>query len=285
MKQDVAIPSFNILSICTGIGGLDLGVKLATRNSRTVCYVEREAKVVEVLARRIEEGRLDEAPVWSDLRTFDCGRWRGLVDCVVGGYPCQPFSVMGKRRGEQDPRHLWPHVRRVTEEAGAPYLFCENVENHLSVGFFEVASELREMGYECEAILLGAAEVGAPHSRNRLFFMAYNESLDAHDGEREKRIRLKGGKQAGGLDSVLGKDKPPENPFPPGKSFEFWEEVLRRDPLSVPAFPHTDDGLSSELGGPRGKVIPQIRGLGNSVVPVAAAFAFDVLLRRIHDRV
>ena len=85
-----------------------MGIKLAVPNARTILFVERESYACEVLATRMQEGSLDCAPVWTDIRTFDGKPWRGVVDCVVGGYPCQPFSFAGKRAGENDERHLWP---------------------------------------------------------------------------------------------------------------------------------------------------------------------------------
>ena len=85
-------------------------------------------------------------PVWDDVATFDGGSWRGAVDIVTAGYPCQPFSVAGKRRGAEDPRHLWPHVARIIGEVEPPFVFLENVAHHLRLGFPEVAAGLVGMG-------------------------------------------------------------------------------------------------------------------------------------------
>lgn len=118
----------NVLSLCAGVGGLDLGVELATGGvARTVCYVEREAHAAAVLVARMEEALLAPAAVWCDLTTFDGTEWRGVVDLVVAGYPCQPFSTAGKRAGVDDPRHLWPHVARIIRECGAGLVLLENV--------------------------------------------------------------------------------------------------------------------------------------------------------------
>ena len=160
---------FRILSLCSGVGGIELGFKLAEPTARTVCYVEIEAFACEILARRMEEKRLDAAPIWTNLKTFDCLPWRGKVDCVTGGYPCQPFSVAGKKLGKDDPRHLWPDIKRLIQEIQPPICFFENVSNHLRVGFEEVANDLRQLGYQIKAGLFTAAEVGAPHKRERLF--------------------------------------------------------------------------------------------------------------------
>ena len=168
---------FRILSICSGVGGIELGFKLAEPSSRTVCYVEIEAFACEILARRMEEKRLDAAPVWTNLKTFDGKPWRGKVDCITGGYPCQPFSVAGKKLGTNDPRHLWPDIKRLITEIEPPICFFENVSNHLRVGFEEVANDLRQLGYKIKTGLFAAEEVGAPHKRERLFILAYGDSF------------------------------------------------------------------------------------------------------------
>jgi DNA (cytosine-5)-methyltransferase 1 len=173
------------LSICSGIGGLDLGIRLALGGRcRTVGYVEREAFCAAVLVARMEEAALDsapdrtlldDAPVWDDLATFDGRPWRGRVDLITGGYPCQPFSLAGSRKGSDDPRHLWPHVRRIVEEVSPPLCFFENVPGHVSLGLEDVVRDLEAMGYRVAATLLSAADVGASHKRERLWIMGHAE--------------------------------------------------------------------------------------------------------------
>ena len=166
------LPTINTLSICSGVGGLDLGLELATSGAaRPVCFVEREAFPASILAARMEEKALAPAPIWSDLRTFDGKPWRGVVDLVVGGYPCQPFSSAGKRLGEDDSRHLWPEIRRITKEIEPRFVFFENVAGHLTLGLSDVLRDLQEMGFRCSAGLFTAEEVGAPHRRERLFIL------------------------------------------------------------------------------------------------------------------
>ena len=168
----MARDTLNVLSLCAGVGGLDLGVELATGGAaRVVCHVEREAFAAAILATRMEDETVARAPVWSDLRTFDGRPWRGVVDCVIGGYPCQPFSFAGRRGGDNDPRHLWPEVARIVEEAKPGIVFFENVGGHLTLGFADVRRQLEGLGYRVTAGLFTAAEVGAPHKRERLFIL------------------------------------------------------------------------------------------------------------------
>ncbi|AUC53964.1 DNA methyltransferase [Sagittula sp. P11] len=172
------------LSLCSGAGGLDLGLTIALPGYRTVGHVERETYAAATLVARMEDSSLDRAVVWDDVGTFDGRPWRGAVDIITAGYPCQPFSVAGKRRGADDPRHLWPHVARIIGEVEPPFVFLENVAHHLRLGFPEVAAGLVEMGYRLAAGLFTAAKVGAPHKRERLFILAIREGDDVADPAR-----------------------------------------------------------------------------------------------------
>jgi DNA (cytosine-5)-methyltransferase 1 len=188
--HDLALPSSGLpagagdlfgLSLCSGAGGLELGLHLALPGYRTVGYVERDAYAAAILVARMEDTALDHAPVWDDVASFDGRPWRGAVDIVTAGYPCQPFSVAGKRRGADDPRHLWPHVARIVGEVAPPFVFLENVAHHLRLGFPDVAGGLVGMGYRLAAGLFTAAEVGAPHKRERLFILAHREGCELAD--------------------------------------------------------------------------------------------------------
>ncbi len=165
------------LSLCAGAGGLDLGLHLALPKYRTVGYVERDAYAAATLVARMEDAALDCAPVWDDVTTFDSEPWRGLVDIIHGGYPCQPFSIAGRKRAHDDPRHLWPHIARIVADIGPGMCFFENVGNHLRLGFEQVHDDLQRMGYRVKTGLFTAAEVGAPHKRERLFIMAYRPGV------------------------------------------------------------------------------------------------------------
>ncbi len=163
----------NIISFCTGYGGLELGIRRAGVDVRTIVNVEIEAFAQGNLVAKIEEGRMDDAASWTDLKTFPASIFRGKIHGITCGYPCQPFSSAGKRKGEEDPRHLWPYIRRHIRAIGPSWVFAENVRGHTSMGLWRVLSDLEEDGYRTEFGLYSAEETGAPHQRIRCFILAY----------------------------------------------------------------------------------------------------------------
>ncbi len=171
------------ISLCSGYGGIDLGLRRVIPNLRTVAYAEIEAFACENLLARMEGGQLDAAPIWSDLKSFPWESFRGMVDVLSGGYPCQPFSSAGKRAGADDPRHLWPYIRDGIERMAPRLCFFENVEGHISLGLSSVISDLEEMGYQVSWGIFSAAECGAPHQRKRVFIMAHrnDQRLEGHN--------------------------------------------------------------------------------------------------------
>lgn len=171
----MAVRTLNGLAFFAGAGGLELGLHIANPNYRTVGYCEREASAAAALVARMEDEALDKAPVADDIKTFDGRPWRGLVDIISGGYPCQGESTAGKRLGNKDPRWLWPDLKRVIGEVQPKICFFENVANHLNMGFFEVATDLQAMGYCIAAGLFSAKETGASHERLRLFILAHRK--------------------------------------------------------------------------------------------------------------
>lgn len=162
----------NELALFTGIGGGLLASKLL--GWRTVCYVENNEYCVEVLKARIKDGYLDDAPIWDDVRTFDGRPWRGSVDIITAGFPCQPFSVAGKNKGKADERNMWPDTIRIIREVRPRYVFLENVPNLLIHEYFgTILGSLVEGGYDCRWDCISAKAVGASHQRNRLWIVAH----------------------------------------------------------------------------------------------------------------
>lgn len=181
--DDVAVRpgNLNVISLCTGGGGLDLGLELAIPTARPVLCVEREAFAVAHLVAAMQQGWLAEAPVWSDVTTLSGRQWRGRVDGVIGGIPCQPHSLAGRRGGSDDERDLWSDARRIIVQSGAWWVLIENVRGMLSAkpgldpGALRVRRDLQRLGFRVEAGLFTAAEVGASHERERLFILGVAE--------------------------------------------------------------------------------------------------------------
>jgi DNA (cytosine-5)-methyltransferase 1 len=208
-----------VLGLCAGYGGLELGLRLAVPDARSVCYVEREAACVEVLAARMRDGHLDQAPVWSDLRTLDGRPWRGVVDCITAGIPCQPWSTAGKRKGFDDERHLGEELVRVVDEVGPSLVFVENVRGFIRLGAPDLLGRLADLGFDAEWGVFSSAGVGAPHRRERLFILAYrdgggrglNLGVSLLDGERTALGHDLDGRAAGLADAERGgHDRGPE---------------------------------------------------------------------------
>ena len=196
------VSTLDILSLCPGGGGLDAGVRLALPRARAVCYVEIEAPATAVLAKAIAAGIVDDAPVWSDLFTFDARAWRGLVDGVIGGIPCQPHSYAGKRGGEDDARDLWPVTARVVYEVAPAFCFFENVPGILPYYWGRIRPDLQALGYEVEEGIFSAEEVGAPHLRERLFWLAYRERAERRPHQQHDELPGRRQQATGGTGSL-----------------------------------------------------------------------------------
>jgi len=171
----------NELSLFTGIGGGLLGTRLL--GWKPVCGVEKESYCREVLLRRQRDGLLPLFPVWDDVRTFDGRPWRGIVDVVTAGFPCQPFSVAGKRDGADDERNMWPETIRVIREVGPRFCLLENVPGLIRFDYFgQILGDLAEAGFDAEWDVVSAEDVGANHLRKRLWIVAYSAGLKTRAG-------------------------------------------------------------------------------------------------------
>lgn len=214
----------NGLALCTGSGGLEAALHILFPEYRAVCAVERQAYAAASFVAWLEKTGLGACPVWDDVTTFDPMPWCGLVDILTAGYPCQPFSNAGKRQGENDPRHLWPFIFRHIRALMPPFVFCENVAAHLTRGFDAVRGNLERIGYKVAAGIFSAAEVGAPHLRERLFILGQLENTELH-GQQGWDTHWPGASSAllpgqGAIPDANGQRKPqPPGSFPEGRGW------------------------------------------------------------------
>lgn len=160
------IGAMNELSLFSGAGGGLLASRLL--GWRTVCAVEINRHRRDCLLARQDDGSLEPFPIWDDICTFDGLPWRGRIDVVSGGYPCQAYSTAARGRNTAD--DLWPEMRRVVAEIAPRYVFAENVSRQ---SIDAAADDLQQMGYEVRCISLSAADLGADHVRPRHWLRAY----------------------------------------------------------------------------------------------------------------
>ena len=178
------------LSLFTGAGGGVLGSILL--GWETIGYVEWDKYCQRVIAARIADGCLPVAPIFGDVREFvlsgAAAEYRGIADVVSGGFPCQPFSTAGKRAGADDSRNMWPATIATIRAVQPRYAFLENVPGLLSSGYFgTILGDLAESGYDARWRILSAAELGAPHKRDRLWIVAAD--ADSRHGSRWQQSR------------------------------------------------------------------------------------------------
>ena len=160
------------ISLCSGYGGLEIGIERALgRRVNTLTYVEIEDYSIKNLVSKMENGLISPCPIWTNLKTFPCEAFRGRVDILTGGYPCQPFSAAGNGLGKDDPRHLWPYITEIIRGVSPRVVFFENVEGHINRGLEEVLQDLEELGYQATWGIFSASEAGAPHQRKRVFIL------------------------------------------------------------------------------------------------------------------
>lgn len=178
--------SYYELALFAGAGISSLAGKHLIGRWRTVCYIEKDAYCVEIIKSRIADGYLDDAPIWSDVRTFrsdnaECGEFISELATldnlvVTAGFPCQPFSSAGRQKGQHDPRNMWPQTLRIIRETKPRLILLENVPGLLTGSryFGQILSDLAESGYDARWKVISAAELGAPHRRRRLWIVAHS---------------------------------------------------------------------------------------------------------------
>jgi DNA (cytosine-5)-methyltransferase 1 len=169
----------NELALFAGAGGGILGGKLL--GWRTVCAVERDAYAAQVLAQRQNDGILEAFPIWSDVCSFDGKPWRGIVDVVSGGFPCQDISAAGKGAGIEGERSgMWKEMARIIGEVRPEYAFVENSPMLTTRGLGTVLADLASLGFDAEWGVLSAADVGANHERQRIWLLARQRNFLSH---------------------------------------------------------------------------------------------------------
>ena len=178
----------NELALFAGAGGGILGGKLL--GWRTVCAVEWEPYPASVLCARQNDKILETFPIWDDVQTFDGTRWRGIVDVVSGGFPCQDISAAGKGVGIDGERSgMWGEMARIIHEVQPRYVFVENSPMLTSRGLGRVLGDLASMGFNARWGVLGAADIGANHQRDRIWIVGKQMGNSYNNGQTSSKVR------------------------------------------------------------------------------------------------
>ena len=245
------------LALFAGAGGGILGGKLL--GWRTVCAVEIAAYPREALLARQRDGLLPRFPIWDDARTFDGHPWRGSVDVVSGGFPCQDVSAAGKGGGLAGARSgLWSEMRRIVEEVRPIFVFAENSPYLRTRGLGTVVSDLEALGYDVRWGVLGARHLGGPHRRRRLWIRASHPDRQRLRDEQQRQAR-------GRNDIQTGR----EGEFVHHGAFGDLAGRGARVWAPQPGVHRASNGVAHW--------VDRVRATGNGQVPIVAAAAWRIL--------
>ena len=232
------------LDLFSGIGGFALAARWV--GIETVAFCE-----IEEFPRKVLAKNFPGITIHPDIRDLDGSKYEG-IDLITGGYPCQPFSVAGKRKGTEDDRHLWPEMRRVIAQARPAWVVCENVVGHITMGLDQVLTDLEADGYASRAFVIPACAKDASHQRDRVWIIGHSDGVDAT-----------GSKRPGRSDICTEKRN-----IAQGKQ-ERRDRIVKLEPRAVTPRPATYTRALRELDGIPDRV-DRLKSLGNAIVPQVA---------------
>ena len=272
-------------SLFSGIGGFDLAAEWMGWSNLFNCECEE-------FPRQVLKHHFPKAIQHGDIKKLDATAYAGRVDILTGGFPCQPYSLAGKRKGKEDERHLWPEMLRVIRECTPRYVVGENVRGLVGwndgLVFEEVCTDLETEGYCVQPFVLPAAGVGAPHRRDRVWFVAYADhgrercQIQAKGNKPSSRYQdashtdhkgLQGGKQHGAFDKREQQPQPSRSVAQRSQVGD-WQGFPTQPPVCG-----GDDGISKELDGitfSRWRR-ESIKAYGNAIVPQVALQIFKAI--------
>lgn len=254
-------------SLFSGIGGLDLGLERA--GMKVIWQSE-----IDPYCNKVLKKHWPEVTNYGNIKNID---WRTVErpDIICGGYPCQPFSTAGKRRGTDDPRHLWPWVRDAISALRPDYAILENVRGHTTMGGLQVIGELAQIGYNAEWRIVSAAGLGAPHRRERLFIVAYPDSKREYG--RGHIYREKSVEQRKAVQIAFNRSNSEmANAYDNRRGQSFTAQKKEQERRSETAFSKCDwwkvEPCVDRVANGVPSRVDRLRGLGNAVVPQVAEY-------------
>ena len=273
-------------SLFSGIGGFDIAAEWAGWQNLFNCEWEE-------FPRKVLKHHFPNAKQYEDIREFNATDYAGRIDILSGGFPCQPYSLAGKRLGKEDERHLWPEMLRIIRECSPRWVVGENVRGLVNwsggLVFEEVCADLEACGYSVQPFVLPACAVNAPHRRDRVWFVANRNDRNG----KEKRLQagreinfygIGGNRNAPDTDNErlqrskerrgFGGSRKKRDKQPPRRIRTKWENFPTQPPICG-----GDDGLPRELDGitfPKWRT-ESIKAYGNAIVPQVALRIFEAI--------
>lgn len=237
------------IDLCAGIGGFSLGLEWAGMTCKA--QVEIDEFCTEILKKH-----WPHVPKFGDIHHATASDLPA-VDLIAGGYPCQPFSLTGNRKGKEDDRHIWPEIFRIVKQKKPTWCLFENVVGHLTLGIDQVLFDLESEGYEVQSLVLPACAVNAPHRRDRLWIIAHSDSKYRRSSAEKICSKQQGraSKPKRNLVRQTNRATTTIKPYPACKNFGGRESVWESEP---------DVGRVAH-GVPQR--VDRVRALGNAVVP------------------
>ena len=268
----------NELALFAGAGGGILGGHLL--GWRTVCAVEWEPYPASVLCARQNDGLLPPFPIWDDVQTFDGKTWRGIVDVVSGGFPCQDISAAGKGAGIDGKRSgMWHHMARVVGEVRPKFVFVENSPMLTSRGGTRVIGDLAAMGYDCKWTVMGAADVGANHNRDRIWIvgkLANTSQLFGNGNNNNTRISLEQKTQSKSGNRSWEKTLADTNESQRKRNQCSKRVIEKYSDFGSPSWWASEPNVDRVANGVAARV-DRLKAIGNGQVPLCAATAWRFL--------
>jgi len=269
-------------SLFTGIGGFDLAAEIA--GFENVWQIEKDNYCNKIL-----EKNFPNAKRFGDIKTINKKELES-VDVISGGFPCQPYSLSGKRRGKEDDRALWKEMFEVIKEIRPPFILCENVIGLITMELDEVLFDLESEGYTTETFVLPACSINAPHRRYRVWIIAYfisKRSIKGFEGKQTRQFNQTLTKQlftpdsqGNGFERFDWREKQRRFGLPNWDGETNWSKVATR-------FCRMDDGLPGRMDGFKltkaQHRAERLKGLGNAIVP-SLALMFFLLISEIYEQ-
>ena len=248
------------VDLCSGIGGFSLGFEWAGLSS-PVLFCD-----VEPWCRQVLSKHWPDVPIACDVKELASDPGRNVPDCdiLTAGYPCQPFSLAGKRGGKEDPRHIWPYILRIVASKRPSWCVFENVYGHVSMGLDQVLLDLEAEGYATRPFIVPACGVDAPHKRDRIWIIAKNMGDTSRSRQQGDNGRWSGQELENGCEDVADTDDSgrEEQRWPQPAQAKHQAPQCRSGWLTEPPVGRVANGIPRR--------VDRLKGLGNAIVPQIA---------------